>query len=183
MPPLIPSSTQRRIQLALLVLALVLALGYSLASANGRATLVASQEKGPYRIDVSILPGQAVVGNTHLSIFVLSLASEDPVTQAEVNVSATGPAGAADLGPTPALNSYSPHFFEMDLPFDLEGEWLVAISVASELGEETVQVPFNVHPGGATINVIWIAAGSVAILAVGIWTWDRVRGRRRRAEE
>ncbi len=160
-----------------------MALGYSLTSANGRATLVSSQEQGPYRIDVSILPGQAVVANTHLSVLILSLASEAPVTQARVDVSGTGPAGAADFGPIPALNSFTPQFFEMDLPFDLEGEWTVVISVASELGEETILVPLTVLPGGATINVIWIGALLVAILALGIWTWDRLRGRRAKAEQ
>ncbi len=160
-----------------------MAFGYSLAAANGRATLVSSQEQGPYRIDVSILPGQAVVANTHLSVLILSLASENPITQARVDVSGTGPAGAADFGPIPALNSYSPQFFEMDLPFDLEGDWTVIISIASELGEETIQVPFDVRPGGATINVIWIGAVLVAILALGIWTWDRLKGRRGGAEQ
>ena len=182
MPPLMPSTMLRRMRFALLVLALVLALGYSLVSANGRAILVVSQEKGPYRIDVSILPGQAVVGNTHLSVFILALATGDPVTQAKVAVSGTGPAGATDFGPIPAPNGSSPQFFETDLPFDLEGDWTVMITVASDLGEEAVQVPMNVQPGG-TINVIWVAALLVATSALGIWTWDRVRGRRRKAEE
>ena len=76
-------------------MALLMAIGYSLAAANGRATMVSCQEQGPYRIDVSTLPGQAVVGNTHLSIFILSLANDAPVTQARVDVSGTSPAVAA----------------------------------------------------------------------------------------
>ena len=165
------------------VLALLMAFGFSLTSANGRATLVSSQEQGPYRIDVSILPGQAVVANTHLSVLIRSLADETPVTQATVDVSGTGPAGAADFGPIPALNSYSPQFFETDLPFDLEGDWTVVISVASELGQETIQVPFNVRTGGSSINLIWIGVVMVAIVTLGIWTRDRLRGRRARTEE
>ena len=60
------------------------------AYANGRATLVSSQEQGPYRIDVSIIPGRAVLFNTHISILIRSLADETIITQASVSVSATG---------------------------------------------------------------------------------------------
>ena len=73
--------------------------------------LVSSQEMGPYRIDVSILPGQAVVANTHVSVRVLSLESLEPLTDATVMLSATGPEGSIDLGPIPAPNDFSPQFF------------------------------------------------------------------------
>jgi hypothetical protein len=169
---------------ALIFLAIVPLFNYGMVSANGGATLVSSQETGPYRIDVSILPGQAVVANTHLSILVLSLATEEALTNATVNVSATGPAGSTDLGPMPAPNDVSPQFYETGLPFDMAGQWEVKINVSSELGEETIVVPMNVHQGGSNINWILLAAVAVAIITVGVWTWDRVSGRRdRRAEE
>jgi hypothetical protein len=150
---------------------------YDAASANGGATLVSSQEQGPYRIDVSILPGQAVVANTHLSVLVLDRAAEQALTNATVTVSATGPAGSTDLGPMPAPNDLSPQFYETNLPFDMVGQWEVKIQVSSELGKETIIVPMDVRQGGGNLNWILLAAVGVAIITVGIWTWDRVSGR------
>jgi hypothetical protein len=162
----------------LLFLAMASLFNYDVASANGRATLVSSQEIGPYRIDVSILPGQPVVANTHLSVLIIARATEEALTNATVNVSATGPAGSTELGPIPAPNDISPQFYETDLPFDMAGQWEVKIDVSSELGEETIIVPMNVRQGGSNINWILLAAVAVAIITVGVWTWDRVAGRR-----
>jgi hypothetical protein len=144
--------------------------------------LISSQEKGPYRIDVSILPSQPIVSNTHLSILVRNLDEGKVITDASVRVSATGPAGSTDLGPLPAENNVTPQFFETTLPFDTVGDWLVTINVSSELGEETILVPMSVREGGNTINWILLAAVAVAVLTVGVWTWDRVAGRRSKAD-
>ena len=74
-------------QVMLIALALVWAAGYLPAYANGRATLVVSQEQGPYLIDVSILPAQAIVNNTHVSILLRSVSDNTVLTEAEVNLS------------------------------------------------------------------------------------------------
>ena len=165
-------------RIVLLTLVIAAAFSSSITSANGRASLVSSQEQGPYRIDVSIIPGQAVVANTHVSVLVLSLASELPITEATVTLSATGPEGSTELGPIPAPNDFTPQFFETNVPFDLAGEWELTVEVGSELGEATVVVPMNVREGGGSINWILMAALAVVIVTVGVWIWDRVSGRK-----
>ena len=167
-------------RLALAVLAAALLLSPGLLFANGRATLVATEKKGPYVIDISILPGSAVVANTHMSILVRSSVDEQVLTDAKVAISATGPPSATALESLPASNDTTPQFYEATVPFDLEGDWEVLVRVRSELGEETVLIPMYVHPGGSNINWILLAALAVFILAVGVWTWDRVAGRNRR---
>ena len=149
-------------------------------AANGRAQLLTSREAGPYRIDVSSLPGQPVVNNTHLSILVWSLAQEQPITRAAVNVSATGPTGSSTLGPIPARNDVSPQYFETDLPFDMEGEWQVSIEVVAEPGEESIVVPVVVRRGGQ-INLFFLAAVVLAVTTLSVWTVRRVRRGRARA--
>ena len=143
---------------------------------------MSSQVQGPYRIDVSIIPGQAVLFNTHISILIRSLEDEAIITQANVLVSATGPEGATDLGPIPALNSFAPQFFETDLPFNVVGIWAITVGIDSELGQETVQLNLDVRKGGSNINWIMVAALVVAIIAVGVFTWDRVTGRKSKTE-
>ena len=176
--PLVNPTVRPRLCVLLLVLALAVAFSYTPASANGRAVLVSSQEKGPYRIDASILPGQAVVGNTHVSILILSLDKLEPVTDATVMLSATGPKGSTQLGPIPAPNDFSPRYFETDVPFDSPGNWKIKVDVDSDLGAESIVFTLDVGEAGGDINWILVAAGAVAILTVGIWIWDRVRGKK-----
>ena len=164
--------------IVLSALVITAAFGYSITSANGRALLVSSQEQGSYRIDVSILPGQAVVANTHVSIRVLSLDSGDPITEATVTISAIGPEGSSPLGPIPASNDFTPQFFENDVPFNLPGEWEMTVAVSSSLGDAAIVVPMTVKEGGGSINWILMATLAVVIVTVGVWTWDRVVGRK-----
>ena len=180
---------RRSLRLVLPLLLLLAAAGLAglepaAAAANGRATRIASEEQGPYRVEVSILPARAVVNNTHLSVQVVDLSSGAMLPDAVVRVSGVGPADAAGrpaaFGPIAAVNDVSPQFFEAILPFAVPGEWELSISINSDLGAETVQVALPVR-AGESINLIWVAAVAVAVLALGIWTYDRIRGRRRPA--
>ena len=158
--------------------------GDSPVSANGKATLISTQEQGPYRFEVSILPSRAVVNNTHLSLRIIELSSDVTLTEGTVNISATGPGQGTDFGPIVADNNVLPQFFETTLPFDAPGVWQVSINASTELGEENIQLPLDVREG-RPINLILVAAIAVAVIAVGIWTFDRiksgVRGRKARA--
>ena len=141
--------------------------------ANGRATLLVSEEQGPYRIDVSVLPSQPVVNNTHVSVLLMSKLDDKPIIDAEVAVSATGPQNGVSIGPYQAVNDLVPQFFETTLPFSTQGVWNVQITVSSDLGEESISVLFDVVLGGG-MNWIMVSAVVVAILAVGIFIWDKL---------
>ena len=147
------------------------------SEANGRATLVSSQEKGPFNIDLSIIPGRAVVPSTHVSVLIRSTEDDGIVTDAEVLLWATGPAGSTKLGPIPAENSFAPQFYETDLKFDLIGTWDVKLSVSSPLGMESVSLDLEVEEGGNNINWIMISAIVIGIFAIGLFIWDKVTGR------
>lgn len=144
--------------------------------------LISSQKKGPYQIDVSILPAQPIVSNTHVSILLRTVDDQQIITDASVMVSATGPAGSTPIGPVPAENNVAPQFFETLVPFDTVGDWQVSIDVSSGLGEETIVVPMNVREGGGFINWILLAAVAVSIITVGVWVWDRMAGRRSKSD-
>lgn len=167
-----------------LFLVAILFLGYAafapgLAKANGRAKLISAQESGPYFIEISLLPGQAVVGNTHISVRLRSLETDEVLTTAKVAVSAAAPEGGTGFENISAPNDISPTFFETDLPFDMIGDWQVSVAVVSQLGETSVTVLLEVKEGGGGLNFIFIAAVVVIILAVGVFVWGRFPGRGR----
>ncbi len=164
--------------LALTVLFLGLALGTGLAAANGKARLVSTQTAGPYRVEFSILPAKAVVGSTHASILVRSLAGNDILTQATVRIAGTGPEGSTAFGPIDAGHQFSPQYYETAMPFDQAGPWQVRVDVHSAQGYASVTVPLEVREPSTEINGILVAAIAVAVLALGIWTYDRIRGKK-----
>lgn len=172
--------TKRLLPATLIALAILSALGHSALYANGRSTVVLSQEAGPYRVDVSILPARPVVGKTHLSILMRSLASGEIVTSADVVVAATGPAGSSATGPVAASNYLSIGFFEVDLSFDVPGEWQLEATVSSELGQATVLLPLQVGEGGGGGNWILLAVVAAVMGATGVFIWSRVPRRRPR---
>ena len=162
---------------ALAILSVLTVLAAGTVIGNGRARLISSQESGPYQIDASIIPAEAIVGRTHVSIVVLALPDREPLTVADVKISATGPAGGGDFGPIPAPNNFFPSFFETDLPFDVPGDWQVQVSVSSEMGDASVELPMRVHESGGSINWVLMAALAVILMAAGVFIWAKVPGR------
>ena len=162
---------------ALAIFLVLVGLFPSTIQANGRAKLISSQESGPYIIDISLLPGQAVVGNTHISVLLRALDTGEILTTATVDVSATGPEGSTPFENISAPNSYTPSFFETDLPFDIVGSWRILLAVSSDLGQTTAIVPVEVKEGGDGLKIVLIAAVVVVTLAVGIFVWGKFPGK------
>ena len=152
--------------------------GLSPVSANG-ATLAVVQDAraGPYQLQVGILPGSPRVGNLHLSIVVQDAQDETVITDAVVLVSASGPVGATEVASMPAVNTpLSPQSYEVDIPLDTVGSWIVTLETDGRLGQASLDLPFEVtEPDG--LPVAWLAAGVVAATTLCVWTWRRVRRR------
>ena len=147
--------------------------------ANGATKeLVRSERAGPYELRVSISPGTPRVGNLHLSIQVKDAARGEILTRGAVTVTANGPEGATDVGPVRANTSPdSPQFYDIDIPLDAVGRWNFTLDIEGELGDAVLEVPLDVS-GAEGFNLIFLLAVAIALLALAIWTWDRVRGRR-----
>ena len=148
------------------------------AEANGAATIILDRTQGPYRMVVGIIPARPVIPATHLAIQVFDANDRRPLRDTDIRlaVSAAGPPGSPAFGPRPVVNEQSLRYFEVDVPFDAIGAWKVSLAVSSERGEELFVLPLEVGEPGAQIQWVWIAATLGVIVAVGIWTWLKVRG-------
>ena len=152
--------------------------GISPVLANGATRAVVQDARaGPYQLQVGILPGSPKVGNLHLSIIVQDAEDETIITDAIVLVAAKGPVGAADVAPVQAVSSpLSPQSYEVDIPLDTAGSWTVTLETDGRLGNASLDLPLEVtEPDG--LPVAWLAAGVVAVVALVVWTWRRIRRR------
>lgn len=170
----------RTAAVVLLVACASLTLGQGTVLANGATKLVLEDvQAGPYLLQVGIIPGSPKVGNLHLSIEVNDAATDAPVTDAQVFISATGPEEATNVPSTAAqIPLTGQNFYEADIWLDTEGSWVVTIHIDAAQGLATQEVPLEVTSGG--ISLALLAAIAVFMLAASIWTWDRIKGRRRR---
>ena len=161
--------------------ALALALWPALTHANGTAVaIVKNRQAGPYQIEVGILPGAPKVGNLHLSVVVRELERGNSITNAETLITAIGPEGATKYGPVQALNTrVTPQFYEADIPLDVVGAWTLTLDVDGGLGRESISLPIEVTEGSG-FSLAFIAALSIAFLALAVWLTGLVRKKSRR---
>ena len=165
------------------LVALALALWPTPTHANGTAiAIVKNRQVGPYEIEVAILPGAPKVGNLHLSILVRDLEQGRSITDANALVMAVGPEGATNVDPTPALNTRTtPQFYEADIPLDVTGAWTLTLDVDGGLGRESISLPIEVTEGSG-FSLAFIAALSIAFLALAIWLAGLARKKSRRKQ-
>lgn len=151
--------------------------------ANGATRLlVRDAPAGPYLLEVGILPGTPRVGTLHVTVLVNEAAGGTPLTDALVDVTADGPEGATDAGPVRAVNTaLDLRFYEADLPLDTEGAWTLTVDADGPLGPGRLALPMQVRPAQG-LDLVYVLAAFVALTALGIWIWDRIRAGRRRGQ-
>ena len=162
-----------------------LSVGQGELLANGATRLLAKDAlAGPYLLQVGILPGTPRVGTLHVTVLINEAAEGTPLTDALIEVTADGPEGATDAGPVRAVNSaLDLRFYEADLPLDVEGSWTLTVDANGPLGPGQLALPMHVRPAQG-LDLVYVLAVFVALMALGIWVWDRIRsGRRRRQRE
>ena len=178
---------------AMLIAIAIAAIATETAAANGAATIIMDRTQGPYRLIVGIIPARPVVPTTHLTIqiFPAGAASDGAApddddsprrplrdTEVALQLTATGPPGAPDFGPTTVYNEQTLRYFEIDVPFAAVGQWQLSLSVSSERGAQVFALPLQVGEPRASVQWVWIAGMLALIIVVGIWTFLTLQRRR-----
>ena len=147
------------------------------ASANGSVRLVVLDEiAGPYQLRVGILPAEPIAGPLHVSILLLDARSQDPIEDASIRVSATGP---GTPGETDAVNSpQEPQLYEGNLWLDALGEWRVTLDIDSPAGPATHTFNVRAREEGG-FNLMFIIVAAAAVLVVASLFWSQMQRRRR----
>ena len=173
------------LQAIIIPAALWLSVGQGELAANGATRLlVKDAHAGPYMLQVGILPGTPRVGTLHVTVLVNEATGGTPITDALIDVTAEGPEDATDADPVRAINSsLDLRFYEADLLLDQEGAWTLTVYADGPLGPGQLVLPMQVRPAQG-LDLVYVLAAAVALSALGIWVWDRIRsGRRRRQHE
>ena len=173
------------LQAMLLPVALWLFAGQGELLANGSTRLlVKDAQAGPYLLQVGILPGTPRVGTMHVTVLVNEAAGGSPLTDPLVDIMVIGPEGGTDAGPVRAANSVQDlRFYEANLPLDSKGSWTLAVEINGPLGNGELSLPMQVR-ASQSLDLVYVLATVVALAALALWIWDKIKaGRRRRSEE
>ena len=140
---------------------------------------------GPYHLLVEAVP---VVGSLHVTVSVEDGGTREPVTGAEVWLRAR-PAdqAGAEIGPALArVESLArPSIYAATLGADTVGEWLVQVTIRTDLGETTELLPVRLSVPGSSSRIWWSLFLALVVLATArlIWASQRRRRRRRRRNQ
>ena len=168
------------------------------AYANGRVIEWDLRTVDPYQIGFGKIPKTPVVGNFFVSILLTDLASEDPVTGANVVISATGPPIEGDTSPTrdgpeigpivvqpdPNPEQYPGYYDSDTIMLDRPGQWTFTVSVDTpESGEATADFPVEVTTPNPITGIVTLVAliAFIVVVALAIRMYIRERRRSRRA--
>jgi hypothetical protein len=125
---------------------------------------------------VQALPG---AGTHHLSIYLTDANSSVPLSDARLQLSATGPQGVSQtVGPILADAALgSPGWYVVNLPIAAVGEWAVTLVAQGALGKAQAAFPVKAAPAG---GVNWVLVAGLAVL-LAIAAWSALSLRRRTA--
>ncbi len=136
--------------LALAILAAAFAgLSATPVAANGAHTgarEVFSGDTGPYFVRATTAP---VVGTLHWTLFVSQMGGEEPVPGVVLRLSGIRPDGdLPPVGPVAGREALAgPNFYPVDIPVETAGPWIFTITVESDMGISTVDIPLTVVSG------------------------------------
>ncbi len=147
------------------------------ASAHGETRIIVRDvESGPYLFRVGILPGNPRVGNLHLSVLILPVAGDAPISDGRIIVMDTGPEEGMTAGPVTAVNTpENPQLFDANIALTALGDWAMTLDTTSELGQTTLVVPLEVTETGAfnLLLMIFIFVLVLIIISLGLSQWQR----------
>lgn len=164
-----------------IVVAAAVAAPAALAHGGGTPQLV-EELAGPYEIFAWTNPEPARVGTFHVTVALVEPATDQPVLNAGVQVSAA-PAGAESAGTAVAAlathdNATIKTYYETDLEILAPGPWQVTVAYTGTNGTDTGSASFPVEVQEAGPNWGRIALGvALVILAGGVLLFNRIGGR------
>lgn len=172
--------------LAALALSVALALAWApAASANGGGGVVAERELEHYRVTVRGMPVQPSVGQWHVSVFVVSRATGEPVQNATVGVQFAPPEATPAPGGTPlSPRSYTgvpcglgEGCYDVSPELGGPGQWAVVVSVDGPEGDDSFEFVVRVREGGLDVGLLTMNGILVVVVALIVWTtrmwWGR----------
>ena len=164
------------------------------AYANGRVIEWDLRTVGPYQIGFGKIPKSPVVGNFFVSILLTEAASEAPVIDASVVISATGPPiegatspmrGGPEIGPIvvqpdPNPEQYPGYYDSETIMLDRPGWWTFSVLVDSPSGgKATAEFPVNVTTPNPITGIVTLVALVAFIVVVSLAIRMYIRERRR----
>ncbi len=149
--------------------------------ANGGKLQVGNRQAGPFELTVFTDPTPIRVGTVDVSVAVQRAGTSDFVPDARVTVG-TQPLGLAAPGGTFAATherATNKLFYAADVILPAAGRWLIAVQVASELGEGSVSFEVEATEPSLLDDPLVVMLFAAPPLLLILWWVARTRRRQR----
>ena len=152
-----PSTKTSKIWLIALTTILVLVYltaGIHTAFANGAhpgAREVFSGHSGPHFLSATTTP---VVGQLHWAFFVSQVDGTEPVPGVTLHL--TGTLSGYNLSSLETVkgqpSTEGPNYYTIDIPVNMAGNWIFTLTINSQLGSSTIDIPLTVVRSGGILK-------------------------------
>lgn len=127
--------------------------------ANGRAANFSSQTTGPYKITLGTIPPSPAIGDLHITIAVTEVTSDMPIFDVGIKVTLFGPGGLASKDPIMAEpDNNDPRFQDVSSSVDIEGIWIINVSVEGAAGNGSANFPVEVKNTNPLLGIATLLA-------------------------
>ena len=158
----------------LTIVAAALVLVYLLASvhsalANGAhpgAREVFSGNSGPHFISATTTP---IVGQQHWAIYITQLDETEAVSGVTLHLtgklSGLGHSSLENVKGQPS--NEGPHYYTIDFPLNMAGDWIFTLTVNSQLGSSTIDIPLTVvRSGGINFGIVGLGGAVIVLISL-----------------
>ena len=140
---------------------------------------------GGYGVVVTSTPGRPTEGLVHLTFSVSDAETEEIITDARLELTATPPAESelAEASFPIDKSDVNPDLYDVDVRLEAEGVWELGLFIDGSLGAEQVEIPLEVRGPASKIFAILIVVLAFPLLLALLEIWRRWDRRKKRAQQ
>ena len=161
--------------LCILLICMALSLATLEVDGNGSVRSYQKRISGDYEIGLGTVPPSPHPGVVHLAVYVADPKTGDKYDDMAVYLTGSGPSVAnSEIGPLKMTNTIrDPSYYEIDIPMEIEGLWIIQISISGPQGDATAIYEVEVNEANSLVSIatLGLLIGILVIIGLASRAW------------
>ena len=142
---------------------------------NGSVRSYQKRISGDYEIGLGTVPPSPHPGVVHLAVYVADPKTGDTYDDMAVYLTGSGPSVAnSEIGPLKMTNTIrDPSYYELDIAIEIEGLWIIQISISGPQGDATAIYEVEVNEANSLVSIatLGLLLGILVIIGLASRAW------------